>query len=128
MGGSKSVGSLKGKVSIHFFMRYFPTKSICRKSKAIKSAETAKGSKKSDEAKEAKSKKEKAIPMTVSVLRIDFLNSKVLFRNCECIAVIDVLRRMCPASMMGTSRVSYARVCGSCAHLAGPVKRLSQEV
>jgi predicted CopG family antitoxin len=48
-------------------MRYFPTKSICRKSKAIELAETAKGLKKSDEVKEVKSKKEKANPMTINV-------------------------------------------------------------
>jgi hypothetical protein len=37
-----------------------------------------KGSKKSDEAKEARSKKEKVNLTTVSVLRIDYLNLKVL--------------------------------------------------
>jgi hypothetical protein len=58
--------------------------------KVIEPVEPAKGSKKSDEVKEARSKKEKANPMMVSVLRIDFLNFKVLFRNCECIVVIDV--------------------------------------
>jgi hypothetical protein len=109
-------------------MRYFPTKLICRKSKAIEPAEPVKGSKKSDEAKGAKSKKEKANPTTVSAFRIDFLNSKVLFRNCECIAVINVLQRMCPVSMTNTSRANCARVCGNHARSAGPVKRSSQEV
>jgi hypothetical protein len=47
-------------------MRYFPTKSIYRKSKAIELVEPAKGSKKSDELKEVKSNKEKINPMTVS--------------------------------------------------------------
>jgi hypothetical protein len=87
-----------------------------------------KGSKKLDKVKEVKLKKEKANPMTVSVLRIDFLSSKVLFRNCECIAVIDVSQRMCLASMTGTSHASYAQVCGNRAHSAGPVRRSSLEV
>jgi hypothetical protein len=66
MGGLKSVGSLKGKVSIHFLCDTFLLSQFVGKSKAIEPAETAKGSMKSDEAKEVKSKKEKANPMMVS--------------------------------------------------------------
>jgi hypothetical protein len=47
-------------------MRYFPTKLIYRKSKAIEPVEPAKGSKKLDKSKEVKSNKEKVNPTTVS--------------------------------------------------------------
>jgi hypothetical protein len=65
-GGSKSVGSLKGKVSIHFLCDTFLLSRFDRKSKAIEPIEPAKGSKKSDESKGAKSKTEKVNPTTVS--------------------------------------------------------------
>jgi hypothetical protein len=50
-------------------MRYFPTKSIYWKLKAIEPAESAKGSKKSDELKEVKSNKEKVNPTMVSAFK-----------------------------------------------------------